>query len=63
VSLWESSDAAMDYAYSGQQAGHPEAVAANRVKPFHHQQAFIRFRPYASNGKLDGKNPLDAVFG
>ena len=30
VSLWESSDAAMDYAYSGQEAGHPEAVAANR---------------------------------
>ena len=42
VSLWESSDSAMDYAYSGHQAGHPEAIAAGRVKPFHHQQAFIR---------------------
>ena len=58
VSLWESSDAAMDYAYSGQQAGHPEAVAANRVKPFHHQQAFIRLAIDEISGSLAGRNTI-----
>lgn len=58
VSLWESSKAAMDYAYSGQQAGHPEAVAAGRVKPFHHQQAFIRLAIDEIRGSLAGHNPI-----
>ncbi|MGQ0831203.1 MAG: spheroidene monooxygenase [Microthrixaceae bacterium] len=58
VSLWESSEAAMDYAYSGQQAGHPEAIAAGRAKPFHHQQAFIRFAITELRGSLAGRNPL-----
>jgi hypothetical protein len=63
VSLWESSDAAMDYAYSGHQAGHPEAIAAGRAEPFHHQQAFIRLAIDEIRGSLAGRNPLasDAV--
>jgi hypothetical protein len=53
----------MDYAYSGHQAGHPEAIAAGRVKPFHHQQAFIRLAIDEIRGSLAGHNPLppDAV--
>jgi len=58
VSLWESSDAAMDYAFSGHQAGHPEAIAAGRVKPFHHRQAFIRLAIDEIRGSLSGHNPL-----
>lgn len=58
VSLWESSDAAMDYAFSGHQAGHPEAIAAGRAKPFHHQQAFIRLAIDEIRGSLAGSNPL-----
>jgi hypothetical protein len=58
VSLWESSDAAMDYAFSGHQAGHPEAIAAGAVKPFHHQQAFIRLAIDEIRGSLAGHNPL-----
>lgn len=58
VSLWESSDAAKDYAYSGRQAGHPEAIEAGRVKPFHHQQAFIRLAIEEIRGSLAGRNPL-----
>ena len=58
VSLWESSDSAMDYAYGGHQAGHPEAIAAGRVKPFHHQQAFIRLAITDIRGSLAGRNPL-----
>jgi len=58
VSIWEDSDAAMDYAFSGHQAGHPEAIAAGRVKPFHHQQAFIRLAIDEIRGSLAGRNPL-----
>jgi hypothetical protein len=58
VSLWESSEAAMDYAYGGHQAGHPEAIAAGRTKPFHHQQAFIRLAVTEVRGSLAGRNPL-----
>jgi hypothetical protein len=63
VSLWESSDAAMDYAFSGHQSGHPEAVAAGRAKPFHHQEAFIRLAIDEIRGSLAGRNPLppDAI--
>jgi hypothetical protein len=56
-SLWESSDALAAYAY-GEEPPHPEAIAAGRAKPFHHQEVFIRFRPYGSEGSLAGRNPL-----
>ena len=57
-SLWESVDALSEYAYGSANPGHSDAMTVNRAKPFHHQQAFIRFRPYDSVGHLDGKNPL-----
>lgn len=58
-SLWESGHAAAEYAYGQTRAAHPNAIGADRIKPFHHQSAFIRFRPYASEGQLDGRNALD----
>ncbi len=57
-SLWETSKAAATYAYGHREPAHSDAIAAGEAKPFHHQQAFIRFRPYAARGHLDGKNPL-----
>src|SRR3954451_17092883 len=57
VSLWESSDAPMDYAYGDRRAGHPEAIPAGRAKPFHHQQAFIRLAIEEIRGSLAGRNP------
>ena len=57
-SLWESSKAAATYAYGHSQPAHPDAIATDDAKPFHHESAFIRFRPYAAQGHLDGKNPL-----
>jgi hypothetical protein len=56
-SLWQSSEALSAYAFT-QGGAHHGAIAADRAKPFHHQSAFIRFRPYASAGSLEGKNPL-----
>lgn len=58
VSLWESTNAATDYAFSGRQPGHPEAIAAGRRKPFHHQQAFIRLAIDDIHGSLAGRNPI-----
>jgi hypothetical protein len=57
-SLWESSHAAATYAYGPSDAGHQTAIRTDRARPFHHQSAFIRFRPYGAQGRLDGKNRL-----
>jgi hypothetical protein len=57
-SLWESTDALSAYAYGTDRPAHPDAIAADRTTPFHHQQVFIRFRPYGSTGSLQGRNPL-----
>jgi hypothetical protein len=57
-SLWESAAAAATYAYGRRDPAHPNAIASGEAKPFHHQQAFIRFRPYGVHGHLDGNNPL-----
>jgi hypothetical protein len=57
-SLWESTHAAAAYAYGQGDAGHPRAIEVDRAKPFHHQSAFVRFRPYVMAGSLGGANPL-----
>jgi hypothetical protein len=57
-SLWQTTDALSAYAYGARERGHPSAIAAHGKKPFHHESAFIRFRPYSSEGHLEGKNPL-----
>jgi hypothetical protein len=58
-SLWESTQALSTYAYGHLDPGHPDAIAADRAKPFHHQSAFVRFRPVGSEGRLGGRNPLE----
>jgi hypothetical protein len=58
-SLWDSTRALSTFAYGHRDPAHPDAIATGEAKPFHHQQAFIRFRPYDSHGHLQGRNPLD----
>jgi len=64
-SLWESAHAASTYAYGPKGSAHPSAITNDRARPFHHESAFVRFRPYGSEGRLVGKNPLpeNAVVG
>jgi len=58
-SLWESTKALSTYAYGHAEPGHPNAIHADdSAGGFHHQSAFIRFRPFAVRGHLDGRNPL-----
>jgi len=59
-SLWESTKTLSTYAYGRAEPAHADAIAENEAKAFHHQSAFVRFRPYGSEGSLDGKNPLPA---
>ena len=57
-SLWESTSALSAYAYGDGGPAHPDAIAADRANGFHHESAFIRFRPLRVEGQLAGRNPL-----
>jgi hypothetical protein len=57
-SLWDDSRALATYAYGRSEPAHPDAIEAGDTKPFHKQQAFVRFRPYAAAGQVAGSNPL-----
>jgi hypothetical protein len=57
-SLWSSTRELATYAYGRSDPGHPNAVAENARRGFHHRSAFVRFRPLRVEGHLDGKNPL-----
>jgi len=56
-SIWRNLAAMREYAF-GRDGSHQAAVAVDRGKPFHRESAFIRFRPYASQGTWDGRDPL-----
>ncbi|HUV10053.1 MAG TPA: spheroidene monooxygenase [Acidimicrobiia bacterium] len=57
-SLWKDTRALSTYAYGAAHPEHPDAVAADRARPFHVQSAFVRFAPSDSQGGLEGRNPL-----
>jgi hypothetical protein len=57
-SLWQSTDAMRAYAQGVNHPGHLAAIRAHAAQPFHHESAFIRFRPYASEGSWNGRDPL-----
>lgn len=56
--LWRSTSQMRDYALGRPDARHLNAIKADRATPFHHHSAFARFRPYASHGSWDGRDPL-----
>ncbi|HET9185388.1 MAG TPA: hypothetical protein VFN82_04520, partial [Solirubrobacterales bacterium] len=55
-SVWRSLAEMRDYAFGD--GAHQAAVRSDRSRPFHHESAFIRFRPYASEGSWAGRDPL-----
>ncbi len=57
-SLWRTTAAMRAYARGHADPRHVEAVRAHGTQPFHHESAFIRFRPYGARGSWDGHNPL-----
>jgi hypothetical protein len=56
-SLWESAAAMRAYAHDAAGA-HMAAVRGDRAVGFHHESAFIRFRPYLSAGRWGEGDPL-----
>lgn len=56
--LWRTAAAMREYAYGNGEAEHLQALRAHRARPFHHESVFARFRPYASRGEWDGRDPL-----
>jgi hypothetical protein len=60
-SLWRSKAGMRAYAGGGEGAGHKDAVRAHAARPFHHESAFIRLRPYRVEGRWDGHEPLPAA--
>jgi len=59
-SVWRSFAEMRDYAF-GKSGSHQAAVRVDRRHPFHRESAFIRFRPYASVGSWDGRDPVAAA--
>ena len=59
-SIWRNTGAMREYAF-GKDGPHQAAVRADRALPFQHEQAFIRFRPLASQGNWDGRDPLASL--
>jgi hypothetical protein len=53
-SLWRGKQAMRAYAGGGEGPAHRDAVRAHAARSFHHEAAFIRLRPYAIEGALDG---------
>jgi len=47
-----------DYALGRPDPAHLNAIKRDRANTFHHQEAFVRFRPYASSGSWGGADPL-----
>jgi hypothetical protein len=59
-SIWRSAAAMREYAFDTS-GSHQAAIRVDRAKHFHREAAFVRFRPYASDGLWDGRDPLGAV--
>jgi hypothetical protein len=59
--LWKGERAMRDYVEGDLGSAHLDAVRAHAARPFHHESAFIRLRPYASAGLWDGADPLAAA--
>jgi hypothetical protein len=60
-SIWRNVEGMREYARGRRDGAHPAATAAHRANSFHHESAFVRFRPYASQGSWDGRDPLAAA--
>jgi hypothetical protein len=60
-SLWRTVAQMRDYSLGRPDPSHLNAIKADRSKAFHHQEAFVRFRPYASHGTWKGRDPLAAL--
>lgn len=57
-SVWASEDALRSYAYAGE--AHREVLRRSRDERWYAESLFARYRPYASTGTWDGRDPVTA---
>jgi hypothetical protein len=57
-SIWRTVSEMRDYALGRPDPSHLNAIKADRANTFHHREAFVRFRPYASSGSWGGRDPV-----
>ena len=60
-SLWRTTAGMRRYADGTAGAAHRAAVLEHTARPFHHESAFIRFRPLSVHGSLPGWEPVSAL--
>ena len=61
-SIWRTVAEMRDFSLGRPDKRHLDAIKADRATPFHHQSAFVRFRPYRTEGTWGGANPLADYF-
>ena len=60
-SIWRTVSEMRDYALGRPDPSHLNAIKADRANTFHHQEAFVRFRPYAEEGSWRGRQSLTTL--
>lgn len=60
-SVWRSARAMRAAVEGGSGPGHVDAVRGNAERGYHHDALFARFRPYATAGEWDGRDPLEGL--
>jgi hypothetical protein len=60
-SLWRNAKEMRQYAVGSYPGGHIRAMQKHDERVFHHETVFVRLRPYAAEGKWNGRNPLDML--
>ncbi|WP_394428732.1 spheroidene monooxygenase [Streptomyces sp. SGAir0957] len=58
LSLWRTAREMRQYTVGSCPGGHAEAMRKHQEKEFHHETMFVRLRPYASEGRWGGRDPL-----
>lgn len=59
LSWWHDQAAMVEMARGA--GAHADAMAEQAERDFHHESAFIRFRPVEVRGSLGGRNPVDGL--
>ncbi|MFI0235887.1 spheroidene monooxygenase [Streptomyces sp. NPDC016845] len=58
LSLWRTAREMRQYTVGSCPGGHADAMKRHQEKEFHYETVFVRLRPYATEGRWGGRDPL-----